>query len=53
MLLLCYPKTLIEDIENTIKLTDINILDTKEVKYENIFKRTKIKTDSALLRLGK
>ena len=40
-----YLKTSIEDIENLIELTNKDILDIKEAKHENIFNRTKIKSD--------
>ncbi len=35
----------IEDIENLIELTSKDILDIKEAKHDDIFKRTKIKSD--------
>jgi len=40
-----YLKTSIEDIENLIELTKKDILDIKEAKHEDVFKRTKIKND--------
>jgi len=40
-----YLKTSIEDIENLIELTNKDIIDIKEAKHENVFKRTKIKND--------
>ena len=40
-----YLKTSIEDIENLIELTNKDIVDIKEAKHENVFKRTKIKND--------
>jgi len=40
-----YLKTSIEDIENLIELTNKDILDIKEAKHDDIFKRTKIKND--------
>jgi hypothetical protein len=40
-----YLKTSIEDIENLIELTSKDILDIKEAKHEDVFKRTKIKND--------
>jgi thiamine pyrophosphokinase len=40
-----YLKTSIEDIDNLIELTQKDIIDIKEAKHEEIFKRTAIKND--------